>query len=40
LYTYKPCLDSLRQSIEEFYGQALSPSQEKPLRSGASGAIR
>jgi carboxypeptidase C (cathepsin A) len=40
LYTYKPCLDSLRHSIEEFYGQALSSSQAEPRSSGASGAIR
>jgi carboxypeptidase C (cathepsin A) len=40
LYTYKPCLDSLRHSIEEFYGQALSSSQAEPRRSGASGVSR
>jgi len=40
LYTYKPCLDSLRHSIEEFYGQALSSSQAEPRSGGASGAIR
>jgi len=40
LYTYKPCLDSLRHSIEEFYGQALSSWQAEPRGSGASGAIR
>jgi carboxypeptidase C (cathepsin A) len=39
LYTSKPCLDSLRHSIEAFYGQALSSSQAEPRR-GASGAIR
>ena len=31
LYTYKPCLDSLRHSIEEFYGQALSSSQAERI---------
>jgi carboxypeptidase C (cathepsin A) len=40
LYTYKPCLDSLRHSIEELYRQALSPSQAEPRRSGASGVSR
>jgi carboxypeptidase C (cathepsin A) len=40
LYTSKPCLDSLRHSIEAFYGQALSSSQADARRNGASGAIR
>ena len=40
LYTHKPCLDSLRHSVEEFYGQVLSSSQVEPSRSGASGAVR
>ena len=40
LYTSKPCLDSLRHSVEEFYGQAMSSSQPTPRRGGASGASR
>ena len=40
LYTYKPCLDSLRHSIEDFYGPALSSLQAEPRRGGASGTIR
>jgi carboxypeptidase C (cathepsin A) len=40
LYTYKPCLDSLRHSIEELYGQALSSSQTETRRGGAAGSVR
>ncbi len=40
LYTYKPCLDSLRRSIEELYGQALSSSQAETGRGGTAGAVR
>ncbi len=40
LYTSKACLDSLRHSVEEFYGQALSSSPAIPRPGGAIGASR